>query len=77
MSGLTRRSFIGTDTDLVFLEMFGKVDRFQDLSFSGVAGSYSAGSGHGAPEHRQGNVRCDSQKRRRNHAAVIGGIYAK
>ena len=22
------------DTDLVFLEMFGKVDRFQDLSFS-------------------------------------------
>jgi oxalate decarboxylase len=22
------------DTDLVFLEMFGKVDRYQDLSFS-------------------------------------------
>ena len=48
----------------------------QGRSFSGpfllgVAGSYSAGSGHGAPEHRQSDFRCNSQKWRRGNAAVV------
>ena len=60
------------DTDLVFLEMFGKVDRFQDLSFS----EWLA---HTPPEAvmahlriDKANLRCDSQERRRGHAAVRG-----
>src|SRR4030095_1726874 len=35
---------------------------------------YSTGSGDGAPAHRQGNLRCDSQEWRRGNTAVVGGI---
>ena len=49
---------------------------FSGPFFLGVAGSYSTGSGHGTPAHRQGNLRCDSQEWRRGHASVLRGIYA-
>lgn len=55
------------DTDLVFLR------NVQGRSFFGhfvlgVAGPHAGGTGHGAPEDREGDLRRDSQNWRRGHA---------
>ena len=49
------------DADLVFLEMF-KADRFQDFSFSEVAGSRAAGIGQGAFGYRQSDARSNTKR---------------